>query len=45
MKFVKKKVIGDNQAQEVDNEFDDADLFNFEQFGEDFEQQIEVTDL
>lgn len=40
MKFVKKKVLTDNQAQEIDNEFADMNVFNFEQFGENFDEEI-----
>ena len=44
MKFVKKKVLTDNQAQEIDNEFDNIDVFNFDNFGEDFENKLNLVE-
>ncbi len=41
MKFVKKKVLTDNLAQEIDNEFNDLNVFNFNEYGENFENELE----
>ena len=41
MKFVKKKVLTDNLAQEIDNEFNDLNVFNFNEYGENFEIELD----